>query len=129
MPNPTHGALDRLTDAIVKSYRSDKRTQRIGAEFLPGRDAIVEIIHEIRELLFPGYFGRLALTAENARYHVGNLLIRLCEQLTEQIYHCLCYGPGDARDVHEAGGLAGKEVPAADSARPRDARPRRPGHT
>ena len=54
MPNPTHGALDRLTDAIVKSYRSDKRTQRIGAEFLPGRDAIVEIIHEIRELLSAG---------------------------------------------------------------------------
>lgn len=113
MPNPTHGALDRLTDAIVKSYRSDRRTQRIGAEFLPGRDAIVEIIHEIRELLFPGYFGRLALTAENARYHVGNLLIRLCEQLTEQIYHCLCYGPGGGRSRPEtcmkrAGSLARK---------------------
>ena len=92
MPNPTHGALDRLTEAIVKSYRSDKRTQRIGAEFLPGRDAIVEIIHELRELLFPGYFGQLALTAENVKYHVGNLVVRLGEQLTEQIYHCLCYG-------------------------------------
>ena len=100
MPNPTHGALDRLTDAIVKSYRSDRRTQRIGAEFLPGRDAIVEIIHELRELLFPGFFGQLALTAENVKYHVGNLMVALSEQLTEQIETVLAEGADGAVLFH-----------------------------
>jgi len=81
--------LDRLTDSVVASYGSEKRTERIGSAFLPGRDAIVEIIGQLRQLLFPGYFGELALTAENVRYHLGSLMGRLCKGLTEQIYHCL----------------------------------------
>jgi len=83
------GGLDRLTDSVVASYASEKRTERIGSAFLPGRDAIVEIIGELRQLLFPGYFGELALTAENVRYHLGSLMGRLCKDLAEQIYHCL----------------------------------------
>jgi len=89
--------LDNLTDAILDSYRSDRRTQRIGAAFLPNRDAIVEIMGELRQLVFPGYFGQLALTRENVRYHVGALLVRLAEQLGEQIYHFLCYAESEGR--------------------------------
>jgi serine O-acetyltransferase len=93
--------LDRLTGAILTSYRSDRRTQRIGSEFLPSRDAIVEIIKGLRELVFPGCFGQLALTRQNVRYHVGNLLVRLGRDLTEQIYQCLCYGRGRECDQAE----------------------------
>ena len=85
------GELDKLTGAMLTSYRSDKRTERIGSAFLPSRDAIVEIIGELRQVLFPGYFGQLALTKQNIRYHVGGLLFRLRKQLSEQIYHCLCH--------------------------------------
>ena len=90
--------LDKLTRAVVTSYRSDRRTQRIGAAALPGRDAIVEILGELRQLVFPGYFGRLALTDHNVKYHVGNLLVRLGEQLAEQIHHCLCHARSDRPD-------------------------------
>jgi len=105
--------LDTLTDQILASYRADRRTQRIGSAFLPGRDAIVEIIGELRQLVFPGYFGQLALTAENARYHVGGLLVRLRRDLTEQIYHCLCFAEGADRAAEapcrrRAGALAGR---------------------
>jgi len=84
-------SLDRLTEAVLADYARDGRTQRIGAEFLPGRDAIVEILAELRQLLFPGFFGQLALTQGNVRYHVGGLLVGLTRQLAEQICHCLCY--------------------------------------
>jgi len=89
--------LARLTDAILADYDTEPSIQRIGAEFLPSRDAIVEIIHELRQLLFPGYFGQLALTKANVRYHVGSLLVRLGRQLTEQIFHCLCYSDSGRR--------------------------------
>lgn len=82
--------IERLTDRIVASYSTDERTQRIGFTFLPSRSRIVEIIDEIRQLLFPGYFGHKALTSENVKYHVGNLLIRLGEDLAIQITHCMC---------------------------------------
>ncbi len=105
--------LDKLTGAILASYRTDKRTERIGSAALPSRDAIVEIIGELRQLLFPGYFGQLALTKQNVRYHAGSLLVRLGRGLTEQIYHCLCHddrgsSPAERTDRKKAAGLAGK---------------------
>jgi len=90
MKDDPNTGLDRLTDEILKSYDSDERTQRIGQRFLPSRERIVEILEEIRALLFPGYFGHKRLTRENVRYHVGNLLVRLGEDLTEEITHCMC---------------------------------------
>ena len=59
MADSKQGSLDKLTSALLRSYRSETRTQRIGAESLPGRDAIVRILDELRQLLFPGFFGRL----------------------------------------------------------------------
>jgi serine O-acetyltransferase len=91
MDRPTDAGLDRLTDEVLADYASEKRTRRIGSEFLPSRDAIVEIIHDLRQLLFPGFFGQLALTPNNVRYHVGSLLVELRPRLAEQIFHCLCY--------------------------------------
>ena len=32
------------------------------------------------------------LTDENVRYHVGNLLVKLGTDLSEQIMHCICTG-------------------------------------
>jgi serine O-acetyltransferase len=89
--------LDRVTDAILASYRGDPRTQRIGKHFLPSREAIVGILDELRRLLYPGFFGHKELTDRNVRYHVGNLLGRLGEDLAEQITRCLC----SARDPCE----------------------------
>jgi serine O-acetyltransferase len=83
--------MEGLTKDILASYKAEERTQRIGQRFLPSRERIVEMIERIRQLLFPGFFGDKNLTAENVKYHVGGLLVRLGENLTEQIFNCLCY--------------------------------------
>ena len=85
-------SLGKLTDDILASYASEPRTRRIGEMFLPSREKIYEILAEIRVLIFPGYFGHKLLTDENVGYHVGNLLVRLGADLTEQIMHCICAG-------------------------------------
>ena len=85
-------ALGKLTADILASYDAEPRTRRIGETFLPSRENIYDILEEIRELVFPGYFGHKLLTNENVGYHVGNLLVRLGADLTEQIMHCICTG-------------------------------------
>jgi serine O-acetyltransferase len=106
--------VDRLVDHIVRSYRAEERTRRIGETALPSRSRIVEIVEQARQLLFPGYFGHKRLTWDNVRYHVGNLLVRLGEDLIEQIGHCLCGGgqcegrPDSAACVSAAAGPAGE---------------------
>ena len=83
-------ALDELTNDILASYKAEPRTQRIGETFLPSQVRIVEILDELRQLIFPGYLGHKLLTRENVQYHVGNLLVRLGTDLAEEITHCLC---------------------------------------
>ena len=88
--HPLNESLEELTGAILASYEAEERIRRIGDTFLPSRSTIVEILGEIRQLLFPGYFGHKRLTGENVRYHVGSLLAKLGTDLSEQITHCLC---------------------------------------
>ena len=64
--------LQRLTDDILDSYDGD------------------EILDELRQLVFPGYFGHKKLTKENVRFHVGFLLTHAGRDLAEQIYYCMC---------------------------------------
>ncbi len=92
MNEPLNGDLERLTSEILASYDADERTHRIGQTFLPSRERIVSVLNEIWQLLFPGYYGQKKLTKENVRFHVGNLLARLGDNLTEEINHCLCAG-------------------------------------
>jgi len=93
---------DRVTDEILASYDSDERTQLIGRIFLLSRGRIVELIKEIRGLLFPGFFGHKKLTGENIRGHVRDLVTRLDKDLTEQINLCLCSDRGcdECTDPH-----------------------------
>lgn len=97
MSDPDDKSLERLTDETLSSYRSDERTQRIGEAFLPSRGKMVSTLEDIRQLLFPGYFGQKELTGENVRFHVGSLLVRIGEALAEQVYRCLCYA-GESAD-------------------------------
>lgn len=90
MNNHLNDDLERLTGSILASYQGDKRTQRIGENFLPSTAKIVAIIEQVRQLLFPGFFGAKGLTVQNARFHVGGALVKLGDELAEQINHCLC---------------------------------------
>jgi serine O-acetyltransferase len=86
------GGLDELVGAFLKSYRDDTKGQFINKRYIPSRDEIIEILHLMTELFYPGYFGRQDLTDENVAYHVGATLLSLREKLERQIELCLCYG-------------------------------------
>ena len=68
---------------IVASYR--EHTFPVDSASLPNRDSIIDTIHMLREVLFPGYFGRQNLSITTIDYHVGDLLIKIHEKLHEQI--------------------------------------------
>jgi len=106
--------LEQVTNDILASYATVDSMQRIGETFLPSRSRIVELLGDVRRLLFPGFFGHKELTAENVRYHVGNLLVHAGSELTRQITYCMCAhrqctSCEDAEKCHtEAGEIAEK---------------------
>jgi serine O-acetyltransferase len=78
-----------LVQAIVNSYQAEPRTRHIDAGHLPNRDAIIELIKLIRELLFPGYFGKQNLTSRTLEYHVGELITVIHDKLYEQVNNAI----------------------------------------
>jgi len=83
--------FQELVAAIVASDLAEPRTRHIDAGYLPSRDGVIEIVKLLRELLFPGYFGRQHLTTSTLEYHVEELVraidARLFEQARNAIRH------------------------------------------
>ena len=89
---PRDTALDQLTSELLGSYLSDQRGRRISQRYLPSREAIVEILNAVLDLMYPGYFGRQDLNADNLGAHVAQMVASLRPKLEREMEHCLCYG-------------------------------------
>jgi serine O-acetyltransferase len=89
---PRVTTLDRLTGELLDSYLSDERARRISQRYLPSREAIVEILNAVLDLMYPGYFGRQDLNADNLSAHIDQMLASLIPKLEHEMEQCLCYG-------------------------------------
>lgn len=96
--------LLQVVDDLTASVVGEPRMRHLDQVFLPNRDRIVEAIEMLRQLLFPGYFGKQGLTSENVKFRIGELVLEASELLYEQVRCCVRYrenisGPngGDAR--------------------------------
>jgi serine O-acetyltransferase len=81
-----------LKGQLLGSYMGDERARRISQRYLPSREAIVEVLELILDLMYPGYFGRRDLNTENLGAHVADRVAVLVPKLEREMEHCLCYG-------------------------------------
>jgi serine O-acetyltransferase len=56
-----------------------------GKVTLPSREAVIQIVEDLRAVLFPGYFGTSDLHDESLHYFVGATLARAMRALEEQV--------------------------------------------
>src|SRR5271163_360863 len=89
---PSITALDELTAEFLDSYLGDERARRISHRYLPSREAIVEILESVLDLMYPGYFGRRDLNRDNLGAHVAQSVAVLAPKIEREMEHCLCYG-------------------------------------
>jgi serine O-acetyltransferase len=96
IPLPILGATSsasftELVATIVANDLAEPLTRHIDAGSLPNRDEVIEIVRKLRELLFPGYFGKQNLSAQTLGYYVGELMgdlrARLLRQVDNAIHH------------------------------------------
>ena len=84
--------LPSLVDGIVHSVvEKHPHLQHLNRVFLPNRQEIVAAIDKLRDLVFPGYFGKQGLTSTNVPFRLGELVIELTDTLYEQVRCCLRY--------------------------------------
>lgn len=91
--------LPELTWLIFESYADTPTVNRLDRCPLPNKEAIVEILSDLNEILFPGYRRRDRLNTSNVLYYAGNLIEKIFESLSVQISRALCgCGEGGACD-------------------------------
>lgn len=77
--------LPRLTERIVATYTPDDAINHLGHCPLPNYEAVVNILLDIKDILYPGYRRKVGLHAGNIAYHVGSTIDALHDHLTTQI--------------------------------------------
>ena len=81
--------LAELTEGLVETYKECFSIHHLGHSPLPSYAEIVEILIDLRELLYPGYGRRQNLNLTSVGYHVGDLLDSMLDRLTIQFGRAL----------------------------------------
>src|SRR6202051_2495291 len=89
---PQTTALVQVAGELLHSYLGDERARRISQRYLPSREAIVEILEAVLDLMYPGYFGRQDLNKDNLGAHIEQSVAALAPKVEQEMEHCLCYG-------------------------------------
>jgi serine O-acetyltransferase len=87
--------LPELTDRLVQTYTDLSTITHLGHCPMPSNETIVQILESLNDIIFPGYRRRDGLHLGNITYHVGDVIDRLHDQLTQQIARALRYEAGE----------------------------------
>ena len=102
--------LREITDAIVATYLECKHINHLGHCALPSREAVIEILADLMEILFPGFARRQNLHMGNVEYHVGDLVDGLHDKLTAQIARAMRHDCDPQAPVIDFEALAQKKT-------------------
>ena len=83
--------LDRMVDKICATYEDSQGINHIEGFNLPNEAEVTDILHEILDVIFPGYTGRKSLSMKSVKYNVGDALAKIYPELFGQIMRALRY--------------------------------------
>lgn len=87
LPNVVREINNNYFESDVLLGKSDKP--------LPTRSTVIDILDDLRRLLFPGYFCHEHIDMTSAAYFSGQLLTTIYQKLKKQIALALAYNAGD----------------------------------
>lgn len=88
---PRTAANDSTVTTLIDSILHEPLTRHLGPTRLPSRQAVTELVELVRELVFPGFFGKRGLTRQSLPGHVHQLVARIGYLAEEQVRSVLRY--------------------------------------
>ena len=82
-------ALPGVIDRIINSLDDPECFAHIGDEPIHFSTSVRDMIEQLRNILFPGYFSNEKMDNVNQTYHMGQEITRLYDILSRQIVHVL----------------------------------------
>ena len=87
----TNRQIESLVNDIAETYKGDSGINFIDAANLPVRGAIIQVLDNLFEVLFPGHAGKRTVTKTNIKFIIGDILCQAYAELSEQVYRALQY--------------------------------------
>jgi serine O-acetyltransferase len=81
--------LPDKAEKIIASCHDAECYTHIGDEPILSNGSVVELIHKLREIFFPGYFTKEKLDPVNLKYQMGQTVSVLYDMLSEQIINSI----------------------------------------
>ncbi len=83
--------LDEVVEGIANNYSAKEIFFTDPDRHFPNKSAIIEIIEELRRVLFPRYFGDETPTGARPEYFIGETLIRVEDLLRRELREALLF--------------------------------------
>lgn len=80
---------EKLITDILDSYKRYDITDKIDAENMLSKDTLIEVVEEIRKILFPGFFDRNRARSEYIKFLVGERIEFIQYHLKKQVAKAL----------------------------------------
>lgn len=93
--------LDSIVAGIAKNYHAQEIYFTDPDKHFPNKKAIIDIVKDIRRVMFPRYFGDETPTGAKPEYFIGETLIRIEDQLRRQLKEALLFRGCDKCDEHD----------------------------
>lgn len=77
--------ITKLTESLMKTIVQTGPYTNLSLTFVPSRSKIIEIINDLRKLLFPRHYAEREIFNCSLEYYIGNLMSKVEEQLHKQI--------------------------------------------
>lgn len=80
-----HNRVPPVVKKLVAAWQTEDCFDHVGPVPIPSHHAIIDIIYQVRQILFPGYFTKTKLHSSNLEYYLGKETSELYERLTTEI--------------------------------------------
>ena len=77
----------KITRDVLETFgKLNPKLEHLSATPLPNKASVIQVLADLMEVIYPGYFGQKYVEASNLEYHVGDLLDSIYTRLTQEIY-------------------------------------------
>ena len=94
--------IPAITREVLKTFGVlQPKLEHFAATPLPDKSSVIQIVDELLEVFYPGYFGRKYLETSNVEHHIGDLMDSVYARLAVEIYRSVrpnCERPGNPCD-------------------------------
>ncbi len=77
--------IEGIVDSILEDYRQGRDIDRIDLFKQPDKDVVIDILHKLRRIVFPGYFTEKTYRIYNAKHNLSMLIEDVMFNLSRQV--------------------------------------------